>query len=80
VRINPRTLNRYLQELTEYGRLKITGGNKYKTGYQYELQSEPGNLQDAIDQQITGILDTVKEAHGHRSKSKSKRKSASKTA
>lgn len=72
IRINPRTLNRYLQELTEYGRLKITGGNKYKSGYQYELQSEPENLQDAIDRQITGILDKVKEAHGQQSKSKQK--------
>ncbi|MCP4459905.1 MAG: hypothetical protein GY816_18065, partial [Cytophagales bacterium] len=31
--IHPRTLNRYLNELTEFGRIRIIGGNKHKGGY-----------------------------------------------
>jgi DNA primase len=33
--VHPRTLNRYLQELTEYGFLQIVGGSKHRSGYSY---------------------------------------------
>mgnify|MGYP001800299893 CR=1 FL=1 len=72
-RINPRTLSRYLQELTAYGKLQITGGNKYKTGYQYSLAEPTDNLQDSVDQQISKVLEQVKKAATQRMK---KQKSA----
>jgi DNA-binding HxlR family transcriptional regulator len=72
-RINPRTLSRYLQELTAFGKLQITGGNKYKTGYQYSLTDQRENLQDSIDQQISKVLEQVNKAAALRNK---KRKSA----
>ena len=61
-RINPRTLNRYLNELTEYHYIQITGGKKHKTGYHYELnaEAEKQNLQSEIDEQIQSILEKVK--------------------
>lgn len=80
-RIHPRTLNRYLQELTEYGKLKVAGGTKHKTGYQYEISSgaDYQSLQDKIDQQIKAVLEKVKAAHADREREKKttkKRKSA----
>ena len=72
-RINPRTLSRYLQELTAYGKLQVTGGNKYKTGYQYSLTELSENLQDSIDQQISKVIENVNKAAAQRMK---KRKSA----
>jgi len=79
-RFNPRTLNRYLNELTEYHYIQIIGGNKHKTGYHYFLnpEAEKQNLQGAIDQQINAILEKVKEAHSQRSPKK-KRGRPSKT-
>jgi hypothetical protein len=79
-RINPRTLNRYLQELTEYNRLMIAGGNKYKTGYQYTLNPSPEqeNLQEAIDSQIAEIMENVKAEHQKRTAPKTTRKRKSK--
>jgi hypothetical protein len=64
-RINPRTLNRYLKELTEYNRLLIVGGSKHKSGYQFELNKEPEkqNLQEVIDKQINSIIEKVKAAN-----------------
>lgn len=80
IRINPRTLNRYLQELTEYNRLKIAGGNKYKTGYKYELLPETvADLKTLIDKQIAEIIEKVKAAHQERTKPKRSRKKVSKS-
>jgi hypothetical protein len=58
-RINPRTLNRYLQELVSYNHLEIVGGNKHKTGYQYQVKKEDKDLQEAIDIQIAKIMKQV---------------------
>ena len=79
-RINPRTLNRYLNELAEYHYIQIIGGKKHKTGYQYELnaEAEKQNLQSEIDEQIQSILEKVKAAHQERTKS-TKRTTRSKT-
>lgn len=73
-RINPRTLNRYLYELAEYNRLLIAGGNKYKKGYQYQLNQDPAqeNLQEAVATQIAAIIEKVKGAHQERVKKKKK--------
>lgn len=69
IRIHPRTLQRYLKELTEYNYLHITGGNKHKSGYQYELNPGAGqqDLQHTIDKQIAHIMDQVEKACATRS-------------
>jgi len=64
-RIHPRTLNRYLQELQEYGLVQIVGGNKHRTGYSYKLTaaSDYENLQKSIHTQITQVMENVRQAH-----------------
>lgn len=56
-RMHPRTLNRYLQELTEYGLLQITGGNRHKTGYSYRVA--PGGNYEELQKSITGQIERV---------------------
>lgn len=67
-RINPRTLNRYLQELTEYGLLQIAGGNKHRTGYAYKMISTKDftTLQNSIEQQIKTVIENVWKAYEQR--------------
>ena len=36
----PRTLNRYLTELKDYGLIEIVGGSKHKGGYEYKLRGK----------------------------------------
>ncbi|MCP4354540.1 MAG: hypothetical protein GY793_02680 [Proteobacteria bacterium] len=60
-RIHPRTLNRYLQELTDYGLLQIAGGNKHRTGYAYKIVPNKSfeDLQQSIDKQIETVIKNV---------------------
>lgn len=76
-KIHPRTLNRYLHELTEFGRLQIIGGNKYQTGYEYELVPQHiVPLQDRIDQQIKAVLNKIQQVHLDRATKVKRKKSA----
>ena len=85
-RIQPRTLNRYLQELTDYGLLQITGGNKHRTGYSYKLACQSSesvgritagrdyrNLQQSINEQIEKVLKNVWNVYKQRQKQKEKK-------
>ncbi|PCH64857.1 MAG: hypothetical protein COC01_10590 [Bacteroidetes bacterium] len=74
-RIQPRTLNRYLQELTDYGLLQITGGNKHRTGYNYKItpNKDYRNLQQSINEQIEKVLKNVWNAYKQREKQKEKK-------
>jgi len=67
-RINPRTLQRYLSELTEYGRIGFIGGSKYKGGYQYSIDTEQPEeqLQANIERQIAETLQKIQAAHAGR--------------
>lgn len=67
-RIHPRTLQRYLAELTEYGYISFIGGSKYRSGYQYsiDLATPQEQLQAGIEGQIAQILDKVTAAHQER--------------
>jgi DNA primase len=78
-RIHPRTLNRYLQELTDYGLLEIVGGNKHKTGYSYKIvpNKDYETLQKSIDEQIEKVMHAVHEAHKAKNE-KQKRKTSRK--
>ena len=67
-RIHPRTLNRYLNELAEYGLLQITGGNRNTTGYSYRIASGRNyeELQKSINAQIEKVLKEVWKAYEQR--------------
>jgi DNA primase len=69
LKLSPRTLSRYLYELQQYGYIKITGGNKYKRGYEYEIVPDLDNLQSSIDKQIATIIENVWKAYEKRSSS-----------
>ena len=57
LRMSSSTLNRYLIELCRNGYLKITGGNKYKTGFEYLVNDY--EEYNKLKQGITGILDDM---------------------
>jgi hypothetical protein len=64
-RIHPRTLNRYLQELSLFHYIQITGGNKYREGYQYKITSldEDSGLNKSIENALKTTLESIKTEH-----------------
>ena len=64
-RIHPRTLNRYLQELTLFSYVQITGGNKYREGYQYKITNleQENGLNKSIENALRQTLDNIKAEH-----------------
>jgi hypothetical protein len=64
-RLNPRTLNRYLQELTLFQYIQIVGGNKYREGYLYKITAIDNNntLNNSIEKALQKTLETIKEEH-----------------
>ncbi len=59
--IHPRTLNRYLQELSLYSYVQVAGGNKNREGYRYKL-TEFGNqtdMQNRIEQELKTTLEKI---------------------
>jgi len=64
-RIHPRTLNRYLQELTLFHYIQITGGNKYREGYQYKITNmgENNTLNNSIETALKQTLETIRAEH-----------------
>ncbi len=68
IRIHPRTLNRHLKELTEYGFLKITGGNRHTTGYSYSITNRSDHqLTDSIQKQLDEVMKKIEAEHKKRS-------------
>jgi hypothetical protein len=65
-RIHPRTLNRYLQELTLFSYVQITGGNKYREGYQYKITNFDSDnaLNNSIETALKQTLENIKAEHG----------------
>jgi len=59
--IHPRTLNRYLQELTLFNYLQITGGNKHRGGFIYKRTNldELTMLQNSIETSLKNTLEQV---------------------
>lgn len=60
--VHPRTLNRYLQELTLFHYVQIKGGNKYRGGFIYKL-TDLGNLSArhvAVETSIKNTLEQIK--------------------
>ena len=65
LRMAPRTLNRYLMELTSYGYLVQDKKKKHSAGYVYTVASDAmGDLPAAINAQIDQVLEKVKNATG----------------
>jgi DNA-binding HxlR family transcriptional regulator len=64
-RIHPRTLNRYLQELTLFQYIQVTGGNKYREGYQYKITNmgEDNGLNTGIENALRQTLESIKAEH-----------------
>ena len=71
-RINPRTLNRYLQELTLFNYIQITGGNKYREGYQYKITNldEDNSLNSSIENALKTTIDKIKAEYEKQKNSK----------
>lgn len=63
--INPRTLNRYLQELVLFSYVQIAGGNKHRGGFIYKLTGlgSQTDVQNRIEQDIQATLKNVWEAY-----------------
>lgn len=59
--IHPRTLNRYLQELTLFHYLQITGGNKHRGGFIYKLThlDDLASLQNAVETSLKNTLQSL---------------------
>ncbi|MBV6474366.1 MAG: hypothetical protein JPMHGGIA_02672 [Saprospiraceae bacterium] len=76
-RIHPRTLNRYLQELCDYGLLQIAGGNRHRTGYAYKIMAGKDfeQMQTSIEQQIKQVMENVWKAYEQRKAEPQKTKS-----
>lgn len=59
--LNPRTLNRYLQELKLYSYIQVIGGNKHREGFIYKLTSfgSQTDVQNRIEQDLQATLKNV---------------------
>ncbi len=62
-RINPDNLRYYLSQLNKYGYIKIVGGNKYKTGFEYEItdKEEYTRLSHSVQTALDKALQELKE-------------------
>jgi DNA-binding HxlR family transcriptional regulator len=75
--INPRTLNRYLQELKLYSYIQVTGGNKHREGFIYKL-TQFGNqtdVQTRIEKALQANLEIIQKSNQKEKKQPSKIKS-----
>jgi hypothetical protein len=60
-RMNPNNLKYYLVQLVRYNRLKIVGGNRHKSGFEYEVTNDKDyrelnqNLHNALDAALAEI-------------------------
>lgn len=59
--VHPRTLNRYLQELTLFNYVQIIGGNKHRGGFIYKLTdlNELTTLQNNIETSLKNTLERI---------------------
>jgi len=64
-RIHPRSLNRYLQELTLFQYIQIAGGNKYREGYRYRITNldETDSLNGRIENALNQTLEIIQNGH-----------------
>ncbi|MFZ5551724.1 MAG: hypothetical protein ACOZCO_01310, partial [Bacteroidota bacterium] len=64
LKMHPRTTQRHLYELLQFGYIKITGGNKYRKGYEYELTGmAQADLRATIDKHIEIVMKNIWQHH-----------------
>ena len=61
IKLTPRSIERYLKQLTSYGKLKQIGGSKQK-GYSYILKEDTEKLVQSIEVQINQTIKRIKKA------------------
>lgn len=60
LKLHPRTTQRHLYELLQFGYIKVSGGNKYRKGYEYELtELSNDNLVTTIDNHIEAVMKNI---------------------
>jgi hypothetical protein len=61
-RMHPSKVKRYLYSLTTYNYIKITGGNRFKSGFEYEITAtdEYVNLENAVSTVLDKVLEDIK--------------------
>jgi hypothetical protein len=64
-RLHPRTLNRYLQELTLFNYVQIIGGNKYREGYLYKITNfdDDKELNNSIETALKATIEIIEAEH-----------------
>jgi DNA primase catalytic core len=62
-RMHPSKVKRYLHNLTSYNFIKITGGNRFKTGFEYETTTteEYKNLESAVNTVLDNVLEEIRQ-------------------
>ncbi|WP_299556786.1 CHC2 zinc finger domain-containing protein [Seonamhaeicola sp.] len=62
-RMNPNNLKYYLVQLLRYNYIKIVGGNRHKTGYEYEITNtlEYNELNQSLDNALDAALKNIKQ-------------------
>jgi DNA primase catalytic core len=62
-RMHPSKVKRYLFSLSTYGFLKITGGNRFKTGFEYEVvnRGEYSKLESSVNSVLDDVLESLKQ-------------------
>ena len=60
-RIEPRTLQRYIRELKQYGLIKTVSGFKHRRGFEYSVAdgSEYSRLRSEIDDHLQAIIEKI---------------------
>ncbi len=61
-RIEPRTIQRYIRELKQYGFIKPVGGFKHRKGFEYNVSDaeEYGRLKSEIDTHLQAIIEKLR--------------------
>ena len=62
-RMHPSKIKRYLYSLSTYNFIKITGGNRFKTGFEYEViaTDEYTTLENAVNTVLDNVLEEIKQ-------------------
>jgi DNA-binding HxlR family transcriptional regulator len=68
-RIHPRTLNRYLQELSLFNYIQVAGGNKYRGGYEYKItdMDNDNGLNKSMETALADTLEQIRAGHERQS-------------
>jgi DNA primase catalytic core len=62
-RMHPSRIKRYLYSLSTYNFIRITGGNRFKSGFEYEViaTDEYKNLENAVNTVLDTVLEEIKQ-------------------